>query len=371
MTTIETYIFRRLICGVPTNGLNKIFSMLHRDCLKYKTEDVSYVDVMVYLLNSKTASGRMPKDSEFLISLEEKNIYSMKSKNKMYLFDRLENEDSVEHTNVVELMQEGTYTVEHIMPRTLSASWKNALGANYQEIYDKWINRLANLTLTGYNSQYSNRPFLDKKNTEKGFRDSHLHMNSMIAECDQWTENELIKRNHILKEQALKLWTYPESSFEPGVAINEKHYLDDDFDFTGRTIVSFTFLDTPYSASTWSEMYQQVVRLLFELDSTIIYRLVEEDTGLGYHFSDKESNGFVEIVPKVFLLVASSTYSKIGNLRRLFELYQFDGSELGLEIQSVNDELCPLCGGKLVYRTGKYGKFQGCSNYPECEYTAK
>lgn len=371
LTTIETYIFRRLICGVPTNGLNKIFSMLHRDCLKYKTEDVSYVDVMVYLLNSKTASGRMPKDSEFLISLEEKNIYSMKSKNKMYLFDRLENEDSVEHTNVVELMQEGTYTVEHIMPRTLSASWKNALGANYQEIYDKWINRLANLTLTGYNSQYSNRPFLDKKNTEKGFRDSHLHMNSMIAECDQWTENELIKRNHILKEQALKLWTYPESSFEPGVAINEKHYLDDDFDFTGRTIVSFTFLDTPYSASTWSEMYQQVVRLLFELDSTIIYKLVEEDTGLGYHFSDKESNGFVEIVPKVFLLVASSTYSKIGNLRRLFELYQFDGSELGLEIQSVNDEICPLCGGKLVYRTGKYGKFQGCSNYPECEYTAK
>ena len=135
--------------------------------------------------------------------------------------------------------------------------------------------------------------------------------------------------------------------------------------------MSFTFLDTPYSASTWSEMYQQVVRLLFELDSTIIYKLVEEDTGLGYHFSDKESNGFVEIVPKVFLFVASSTYSKIGNLRRLFELYQFDGSELGLEIQSVNDELCPLCGGKLVYRTGKYGKFQGCSNYPECEYTVK
>lgn len=334
LITLETYIFRRLICGVPTNALNKIFSMLHRDCLKYKKDDVAYVDVLVYLLVSKAGSGRLPKDSEFLIGLEEKNIYSMQSKNKMYLFDRFENGDSVEHTNVVELMEDGTYTIEHVMPQTLSVSWKEALGANYQEVYDKWINRLANLTLTGYNSQYSNRAFIDKKNAEKGFKDSHLHINSMIAECNEWTEKEMIKRNNLLKEKALKLWAYPETNFEPAVAINEKHYLDDDFDFTGRKIASYTFLDTPYSADSWSEMYQQVVRFLFELDSTIIYKLVKEETGLGYHFSEKESNGFVEIAPKVYLYVASSTRSKIGNLRRLFELYQLDGSELGLEIQS-------------------------------------
>lgn len=334
LITLETYIFRRLICGVPTNALNKIFSMLHRDCLKYKKDDVAYVDVLIYLLVSKAGSGRLPKDSEFLIGLEEKNIYSMQSKNKMYLFDRFENGDSVEHTNVVELMEDGTYTIEHVMPQTLSVSWKEALGANYQEVYDKWINRLANLTLTGYNSQYSNRAFIDKKNAEKGFKDSHLHINSMIAECNEWTEKEMIKRNNLLKEKALKLWEYPETNFEPAVAINEKHYLDDDFDFTGRKIASYTFLDTPYSADSWSEMYQQVVRFLFELDSTIIYKLVKEDTGLGYHFSEKESSGFVEIAPKVYLYVASSTRSKIGNLRRLFELYQLDGSELGLEIQN-------------------------------------
>lgn len=334
LITLETYIFRRLICGVPTNALNKIFSMLHRDCLKYKKDDVAYVDVLIYLLVSKAGSGRLPKDSEFLIGLEEKNIYSMQSKNKMYLFDRFENGDSVEHTNVVELMEDGTYTIEHVMPQTLSVSWKEALGTNYQEVYDKWINRLANLTLTGYNSQYSNRAFIDKKNAEKGFKDSHLHINSMIAECNEWTEKELIKRNNLLKEKALKLWAYPKTDFEPAVAINEKHYLDDDFDFTGRKIASYTFLDTPYSADSWSEMYQQVVRFLFELDSTIIYKLVKEETGLGYHFSEKESSGFVEIAPKVYLYVASSTHSKIGNLRRLFELYQLDGSELGLEIQN-------------------------------------
>lgn len=338
LETLETYIFRRLICGVPTNALNKIFAMLHKDCLKYKKEDSVYVDVLIYLLNSKSSSGRMPKDTEFVIGLEEKNIYSMKAKNKMYLFDRLENEDSVEHTNVVELMQEGTYTVEHVMPQTLSATWKEELGENYQEVYDKWINRLANLTLTGYNSQYSNRPFNDKKNAEKGFKDSHLHINAMIAECDSWTEKELIKRNIMLKDKALQLWSYPQSDFAPEVAVNEKHYLDDDFDFTGRSIVSYTFLDTPYSADSWSDMYQQVVKFLFELDSTIIYKLVNEENGLGVHFVDKETGGYVEIAPKVYLYVASSTRSKISNLRRIFELYQLEGSELGLEIQNDADD---------------------------------
>ena len=30
---------------------------------------------------------------------------------------------------------------------------------------------------------------------------------------------------------------------------------------------------------------------------------------------------------------------------------------------------CPKCGGKLVLKEGKYGKFRGCSNFPECRYT--
>lgn len=32
---------------------------------------------------------------------------------------------------------------------------------------------------------------------------------------------------------------------------------------------------------------------------------------------------------------------------------------------------CPKCGGQLVERNGKYGKFVGCSNYPKCKFTRK
>lgn len=34
-------------------------------------------------------------------------------------------------------------------------------------------------------------------------------------------------------------------------------------------------------------------------------------------------------------------------------------------------EKCPLCGGDLVYKSGKHGEFIGCSNYPSCKYVKK
>lgn len=36
---------------------------------------------------------------------------------------------------------------------------------------------------------------------------------------------------------------------------------------------------------------------------------------------------------------------------------------------SVSNGYCPCCGGKLVLRSGQYGQFYGCSNYPRCRYT--
>ncbi|NLE46521.1 MAG: type I DNA topoisomerase [Chloroflexi bacterium] len=33
-------------------------------------------------------------------------------------------------------------------------------------------------------------------------------------------------------------------------------------------------------------------------------------------------------------------------------------------------ESCPLCGNPLVYKHGRYGRFVGCSNFPDCRYSA-
>jgi len=336
--TLEIFIFRRLICGVPTNALNKIFAMLQKDCLKYVDNENSYAEVFKYILTSKGSSGRLPKDSEFLQCFEEKDMYSLRGKNKLYLFDRLENKDTYERTNVIRLMQDGVYTVEHIMPQTLTDWWKKHLGENYNDIYETWNNRIANLTLTGYNSQYSNRKFDEKRDMKDGFRDSHLQLNSYVSTCEKWTVEELKQRNKEMLKLAKTLWPYPISSFVPHIAINESHSLDEDFNFKGRNIISYSFMNTPYSASSWVEMFVQVVKFLFELDETIIYKLVDENDGLGSDFVSKETEGFTEITNNVYLWTSSNTMTKIRIIRQIFDRFELDYSELSIEIEGLDEE---------------------------------
>ena len=339
LCTLEIYIFRRMICGVPTNALNKIFAMLQKECLKYVDDTTSYAAVFKYVLMSKGTSGRLPKDSEFLQCFEEKDMYSLRGKNKLYLFDRLENKNTYERTNVIELMQDGIYTVEHIMPQTLTEWWKTNLGSNYNEIYDTWINRIANLTLTGYNSQYSNRDFIQKRDMKDGFKESHLQLNAYVSTCEKWTLDEIKQRNTDMLKLAKLLWPYPQTTFVPSIAINESHSLDEDFNFKGRNIISYTFMNTPYSASTWVEMYVQIVKFFFELDETRIYKLVDEVDGLGASFSSKATEGYTaEIAPNVHLWVSTNTMRKIKNLRLLFDRFEFDYSELTIEIEGIESE---------------------------------
>jgi hypothetical protein len=49
---------------------------------------------------------------------------------------------------------------------------------------------------------------------------------------------------------------------------------------------------------------------------------------------------------------------------------QLRGMQPG-ELRETAMEKCPRCGGNLVERGGKFGKFYGCSNYPKCRFTKK
>lgn len=169
LTSIESYIFRRLIRGMQSNGLNKLFATLFSDSKRHVGLEKDYVEIINNLLLSKSESSRFPTDGEFVENIETRDAYNLRQQTKYYLFDRLENQDSLERVNVIEGMQEGRFTIEHIMPQTLSATWKKELGNGYQEIYDRWDNHLANLTLTAYNSSYSNKSFHEKKTAEYGF----------------------------------------------------------------------------------------------------------------------------------------------------------------------------------------------------------
>ena len=48
----ESYLFRRNICEVPTNALNKIFLMLHREIIRYDGTEADYLEKFKYALLS-------------------------------------------------------------------------------------------------------------------------------------------------------------------------------------------------------------------------------------------------------------------------------------------------------------------------------
>ncbi|NGP56706.1 HNH endonuclease family protein, partial [Helicobacter pylori] len=105
-------------------------------------------------------------------------------------------------------------TIEHIMPQTLNLEWERDLGENFQAIHDKYLHTIGNLTLTGYNEKYSNNSFQEKRDMEKGFKQSPLKLNQSLKDLESFGEKEIEKRANDLADWALKIWTYPKLDAE-------------------------------------------------------------------------------------------------------------------------------------------------------------
>lgn len=327
LRVIESYIFRRIICSVPTNALNKIFCTLHKDIIKRKGDNDVYLDVLVYILQNKDGSGLFPADEEFRHNIINKNIYSMQSKNKVYLFERIENGDSKEVHDIVRQMNEGTLSIEHIMPRTLNDTWRSELGAEYQRIHSDWLNTIANLTLTGYNSKYSNRPFIEKRDIENGFKDSCLRLNKYLEESNHWTEIELKVRQNEMLTKALLLWSYPKTNFTPKIREDEFISLADDFEFKGRGVNSFNFMGTLYNTSDWADTIVDIIKLLGEFEMGILHKEASNPDSTWFA-TNKKNSSYKKISNIVYFSTNSNTNMKISILRGLFDKFDLDKTEL-------------------------------------------
>ena len=326
---IETFIFRRLMCDLPTNALNKIFATLHTSVLKNKKEKDSYSAVMIYILESKKLSSAFPKDEEFINGFTTKKVYSMQAKNKMYIFERLENGSSVEKNDVIDNIEQGILTIEHIMPQTLSNAWRQELGADWETIQEKWLHTISNLTLSGYNIKYSNKPFAEKRDMENGFKQSGLRLNHYIAQFDRWGENELEQRKQELSKMAKAIWSYPPTDFEPEVQDDDVVSLSEDNGIsTGRKIQYYIFQDEKEEVVDWADMMWAVINKLFAINPVIIYEEAKGDRNVW--FSTKEANKhYKKIAESLYYCPSrSSTWNKMAILKNLFRLYQIDENDL-------------------------------------------
>lgn len=340
----ENYLFRRNICEVPTNALNKIFLNLNREILRYDGTTDRYLDKMAYALLSKRDSGRFPDDEEFSAALSSKQVYLMRGKYKAYLFERFENYGTVEVKDVFRSLDNNTYTIEHIMPQHLTPEWIRDLGPNYEKIHAEWLHRLANLTLSGYNPNLSNNTFAEKRDAiPGGYRDSGLRMNQRLANETSWGVAQLQKRNDEMVKRASEIWAYPTTSFQPVQRPMESCTLDDeDVDLTGRDIQKYSYLGAEQPSTSWTEMFENMVRFLHRQDKSVLYGLADSGSTaeLSHYVSAKpeELRSALQMDEHLYVEKNTSTAAKLSILRRLFPLYQADAGDLVFFLRDAEND---------------------------------
>lgn len=355
----ENYLFRRTICDLPTNTLNKIFLMLHREIVRYDGTTDNYVEKFKYALLSKGERGRFPNDTEFEEAFSARQVYLMNSKNKVYILERFENYGTIEDKDVYRHCDDGEYSIEHIMPQHLTPSWIKALGSDYEQIHETWLHRIANLTLTGYNSKYSNSDFLDKRDMRNGFNESGLRLNFWVSHQEKWTLVELEQRNALLMGKAMEIWAMPSTTFKPAEKQLDSYTLEDDVDLSGRAIQRFGFKNTEQPVDSWITMMEQMLKILHAEDKSVLTKLAystDNDNDLSQYVSNdpKKLRVPLEIDQGIFMERNTSTSTKISLLRKFFKAYGQDPEDLVFYLKNQNEKKDDEQIGALAAQRRKY-----------------
>lgn len=332
---VEAYVFRRAICAIPTNSLNKTFATFTKALKK----DRYLESIKVHFL-SMPSYRRFPNDDEFERDAQTRDLYNFRSRS--YWLRRLENFGRKERVLVDE------YTVEHIMPQNeyLSSAWQSALGTDWKRVQETWLHTLGNLTLTGYNSEYSDRPFVEKRDMTGGFKQSPLRVNAGLGQVEAWNEEAIKARAGSLAREVLKVWSAPTlpngilEAYKPITTLRDTYRIADHphlvsgsmaeiFDAFRREVLSldpcvteeFLKLYVAYKAETnFADVVPQAKQLRISLNMRFPEindprGLCKDVSGLG-----RWGNGDVEVrlaslddLPYVMGLVRQSLERQLGN----------------------------------------------------------
>jgi uncharacterized protein with ParB-like and HNH nuclease domain/predicted transport protein len=283
---VVSYVFRRVVCKIPTNSMNKTFATFGE-----------LIDTENYLESAKAhflllqSYRRFPTDDEFNKELKTSDLYNFRRRS--YLLRKLENFERKEPVSIEE------YSIEHILPQNpkLSQAWRDELGEDWANIQETYLHTLGNLTLTGYNAELSDDPFLAKRNHKGGFANSPLKLNAGLGQLEHWTPVEIESRADRLAEIAGKIWMRPsvtQETLEKYAPVKESQSDD------------FTIADHPNLTVTAARkaLFEKLDEALLALDPVVVrhYRQL-------YVVYKAESN-FLSVVPQVSKMSLSINISK-------------------------------------------------------------
>ena len=314
---VESYVFRRAICTIPTNSLNKTFAQFGR-ALK-KDRYLQSIKAHFLLMPSYR---RFPRDDEFRRDIKLRDLYHFRSRS--YWLRRLENHNRKERVPV------NDYTIEHIMPQnpSLSPEWQNDLGPEWERIRETWLHTLGNLTLTGYNSEYSDHPFAEKRDCEGGFKDSPLRVNEGLSGLSIWNEQSLADRAERLAGYALKVWAAPE------LAAN----IIDTYSPSSNDAQSYGLEDHPHLLTgTTKVLFEAFRKEVLALDPCVNEEILK------LYIAYKAERNFVDIIPqaKRILLVLNMRFAEIldpkGVCRDVTNLGRWGNGDVEISVNFIDE----------------------------------
>lgn len=268
---VESYVFRRAVCAIPTNSMNKTFATFGRSLKKDR-----YLESIQATFLLLPSYRRIPSDDEFERDIQNKDLYNFRSRS--YWLRRLENHGRKERVPVDE------YTIEHILPQNenMSDSWKSDLGPEWERIQKTYLHTLGNLTLTGYNSEYSDRPFSEKRDMPGGFAQSPLRLNESLRTLPKWDEAEIRNRAASLANKTLGVWSMPKLDTSVLEAYKPK-----------TTSGSYSIDDHPYLVSgPLRELFDAFRKEVLALDPCVTEEFLK------LYVAYKAETNFVDVVPQ-------------------------------------------------------------------------
>jgi uncharacterized protein with ParB-like and HNH nuclease domain len=328
---IESYAFRKILVDNTTQGLNKLFITLARDVKKETSWKEEYINVLSYILLEKRVSQRFPNNEEFDNALINKEIYKLQSKNRNFLLESLENFKSAYPVNLDEL------TVEHIMPQTLTKDWKNKLGENWQEIHNKYLHTLGNLSLTAKNPELSNNSFEDKQQID--FQISRLKLNYKLDGLTIWNEEKILERAKDLIQNAKDIWPYPKTTYTKTIPEEQMFDLTSEDSFSGSkpSRLYFENDEKGIELKTWRDLLVNSCNYLYEFSPTQFTEIQNSPEFKWYFDENKPLRHPLEFRPKEFIEGNISSNGVISFLARICERLNYQPENIQFSIKNIKE----------------------------------
>ena len=366
----ETFLLRRMVCGIESHGLNRLFQDLASSIHHELPSDGVLNKLESIMCSSSSGVNAMPNDERFELCLHDNDLY-LKTRNSSaikYILERFVNFSDDNKPNRELIAITADYSIEHIMPQKLNPEWKASLGVNAEAIHSTWLNRLANLTLLPqpFNSENSNNSFNFKCTHEHGFANNLSPLNKEIAaigKCEHWGPEEMETRAQSLIKKALKLWPYPkyeqndtpkEQSKVANAAIlaNVFDYClaeEDEDKLIGTKPTGYEFNGQHYDINGWGNLQRQLIPQLFRINSELIHSSLNDEAQKikplkSYlrrpeQFSDLkiDPNLLVKLDHEAWFNVHGITSVKVKVIKQLFDLLGLDPKELTIHLSRAKN----------------------------------